>query len=130
MWTDQVEVVNVVAESVHVAPWLDAVAHLESEISAALSVAVHRLQPHLHHGLGDGTRVAISRAVHDLQLHAMTCCCCCGMPRPSSPVTAAGTLLGWKYVSRRPSSSWRSRPRHSASNSRGLCKIDWVLASR
>src|SRR6266550_3002022 len=108
MWTDDVEVMDVVAESVHVGPRLDPVAHLEPEVGAALAVAVHRLQPHLHHGLRDGARVAIASAVDDLEFHFATwrasatrrgltdCCCCCGTPRPSSPETAAGTLLGCK----------------------------------
>ena len=100
---DQVEVVDVVAIPVDVSLRFYAVAQLKVEVEAALAVAVHGLQPDLHHGLGDGSGVPVPRAVHDLELHL--CCCCWGMPRPSSPVTAAGTLLGWKYVSRSATSS-------------------------
>src|SRR5438309_2265442 len=63
MWADEVEVVDTVAESVHVCPRLDPVADLEPEVGAALPVPVHRLQPHLHHGLRDRTGVVIASAV-------------------------------------------------------------------
>ena len=121
----EVEVVDVVAETVDVGTRLHAVAQLEPEVMTALAVAVHRLQPELHHGLRDGARIPIAGAVDDVQLH---CCCCCGIPRPSSPATAAGTLLGWKYVSRSAISSVRSKARHSPSNSSGLWAMDCVLA--
>src|SRR5438094_3925413 len=107
-----------VAIAVQVGARLDAVAQLEPEVQAPLPIAVHRPQAYLHHRLGDGRRVPIARAVDYLQLHEdylglgdppphemgrgrgwglfVCCCCCCGIPRPSSPATLAGTLLGWK----------------------------------
>src|SRR6266446_619111 len=134
----EVEVVHVVAVAVHVGVGLDPVAQLEPEIDAPLAVSVHRSQSDLHHRLGDGSRVAVARAVYDLELHAprpmngkgrcrrrgLSCCCCCGMPCPSSPVTLAGTLLGWKYVSRSAISRSRRIARQSWSNSRGRSAID------
>src|SRR5713226_6577486 len=111
MRAHEVEVVDVVAVAVHVAARLDPMAQLQVEVEAALPIAVHRTQPHLHHRFGDRTGVPVARAVHDLELH------CCGMPRPSSPITAAGTLLGWKYDSRSATSSRRRTARHSASKS-------------
>src|SRR5205807_7894377 len=95
MRADEVEVVNLIAEPVDIRACLHAMAQLELEVEAALAVAVHRTEPDLHHRFGDRARIPVARAVHDLELH------CCGIPWPSSPVTAAGTLLGWKYVSRR-----------------------------
>src|SRR5262249_20220043 len=112
----QIEVLNLVAVAVHVALGLDAMAQLQLEADAPLAVAVHGAQPELHDRLGDRPGVSIPRAVHDLELH---CCCCWGMPRSSSPATAAGTLVGWKYVWRRATSSDRHSVRHSSMNSRG-----------
>src|SRR2546428_8583013 len=120
---------DVVAVAVHISARLDAVAQLEPEIDAALAVAIHRPQPHLHHRLGDGRGVTVARAVDDLELHDPTCCCCCcGMPWPSSPATLAGTLLGWEDVSRRAISRRRRIERPPRSNSRGRSAIGCVFA--
>ena len=93
MGTHEVEVVDVVAETVHVGARFHAVAQLEPEVETSLPVPVHRTKADLHDGFRNRGCVAVPGVVHDVEPH---CCCCWGMPRPSSPVTAAGTLLGWK----------------------------------
>ena len=77
MRADEVEVVDVIAEPVYVGSRLQTVAQLEPEIDAALAVAVHRLEAHLHHRLGDRARIPVAGAVQDLELHDRTFCCCC-----------------------------------------------------
>ena len=96
---NQVEVVDDVSIAIHIGARLDPRADVELEGEAPLPYAVHRLEPDLHHRLGDRFGVLVVSAVNDLQLHVIAwpcCCCCCGMARSSSPVTPVGTLLGWK----------------------------------
>src|SRR5258708_37165302 len=116
MRADKVEVVDVVAVTVEVGARFDPGADVELEFEAPLPEAVHRPQTHFHDRFGDRAGIPEKSAVHDLELH---CCCCWGMARPSSPITFAGTLLGWKEVSRMASSSWRRTLRPSLSNLRG-----------
>src|SRR5260370_12844092 len=117
----EIEVVDAVSIAVPRGVCLDSRADVEDEFQASLPISVHRLELHLHHRLRDRPHVPISGLVHHLELHwPFTCCCCWGIALPSSPITLAGTLLGWKYASRMATTSWRSRSPHCISKSRGF----------